>query len=68
MKNSTNLLLLAASLLLVGCGASENTTDAENKAFKTGDKTAIAGPPAGANQRPAGFKSSLDGEITRDKK
>lgn len=68
MKKSAGLLILTASLLLAGCGAGDNTTEAENKAFKAADKTAIAGPPAGANQKPANFHSSLDGESTRDKK
>jgi hypothetical protein len=68
MKNIAGLLILSASLLLVGCGAGDNTTAAENTAFKSGDKSAIKGPPPGANQKPANFHSSLEGESIRDKK
>ncbi len=68
MKKPACLLILATSLLLVGCGAGENTTENENKAFKTLTKNDIKGPPPGANQRPANFHSSLEGESTRDKK
>ena len=57
---SLPILLAAAALGIAGCGAGENTTEAENKAFKSGDKSAIKAPPPGANKAPSDFKSSID--------
>ena len=61
MKKHLILLTVATALAAVGCGAGDNATESENKAFKTGDKSAIKPPPPGANVAPPGFKSSLGG-------
>ncbi len=60
MKNLSLLILAAAALGAAGCGAGDNTTEAENKAFKSGDKSAVKPPPAGANSAPSDFKSSIN--------
>jgi len=57
-KTFTLFLALAATLVAAGCGA-DNATAADAAAYKT-DKSAIKGPPPGANKAPSDFHSSLD--------
>ena len=59
MKSLAGPLVLAASLALAGCGADSGTTAAQDAAFKKGDKSAVAPPPADANKPSADFKSSI---------
>ena len=60
MKTLFLLILASAALALVGCGADSGTTPEQDAAFKKGDKSAIKGPPPGANEKPADFKSSIN--------
>ena len=60
MKTLPLLILAVAPLTLLGCGADSGTTPAQDAAFKKGDKSAIKGPPPGANVAPPDFHSSIN--------